>query len=71
MVASVGAQSLERITPGQEWPDRKGEHINAHGGGLLFHEGKYYWYGEAVSWSVPRWYAILKQGNLSCCSIWN
>ena len=46
MVASVGAQSLERITPGQEWPERKGEHINAHGGGLLFHEGKYYWYGE-------------------------
>ena len=46
MAASVGAQSLERITPGKEWPDRKGEHINAHGGGLLFHEGKYYWYGE-------------------------
>lgn len=46
MAASVGARSLERITPGQEWPDRKGEHINAHGGGLLFHEGKYYWYGE-------------------------
>ena len=46
MAASVGAQSLECITPGQEWPDRKGEHINAHGGGLLFHEGKYYWYGE-------------------------
>lgn len=46
MAASVGAQSLERITPGQEWPDRKGGHINAHGGGLLFHEGKYYWYGE-------------------------
>ena len=41
MAASVDAQSLERITPGQEWPDRKGEHINAHGGGLLFHEGKY------------------------------
>ena len=46
MATLVGAQSLERITPGQEWPDRKGEHINAHGGGLLFHEGKYYWYGE-------------------------
>ena len=46
MAASVGAQSLEHITPGKEWPDRKGEHINAHGGGLLFHEGKYYWYGE-------------------------
>lgn len=46
MAASAGARSLERITPGLEWPDRKGEHINAHGGGLLFHEGKYYWYGE-------------------------
>jgi hypothetical protein len=46
MAASAGARSLERITPGQEWPDWKGEHINAHGGGLLFHEGKYYWYGE-------------------------
>ena len=46
MAASAGARSLERITPGQEWPDRKGEHINAHGGGLLFHEGKYFWYGE-------------------------
>lgn len=46
MVAVVEAQALDEIRPGQEWPDRKGEHINAHGGGLLFHEGKYYWYGE-------------------------
>lgn len=46
MVAAVEAQALDEIHPGQEWPDRKGEHINAHGGGLLFHEGKYYWYGE-------------------------
>ena len=28
------------------WPDDKGVHINAHGGGILFHEGTYYWYGE-------------------------
>lgn len=46
MVAAVEAQALDEIRPGQEWPERKGEHINAHGGGLLFHEGKYYWYGE-------------------------
>lgn len=46
MVPVVEAQVLDEIRPGQEWPDRKGEHINAHGGGLLFHEGKYYWYGE-------------------------
>lgn len=28
-------------------PDRDGQHINAHGGGILFHEGTYYWFGEA------------------------
>ena len=28
------------------WPDDKGVHINAHGGGILFHDGTYYWYGE-------------------------
>jgi Glycosyl hydrolases family 43 len=28
------------------WPDGDGVHINAHGGGVLFHEGTYYWYGE-------------------------
>lgn len=34
------------FTPGEIWPDNKGVHINAHGGGLLFHKGTYYWYGE-------------------------
>lgn len=39
-------------TPRQEfvnidrWPDDQGVHINAHGGGILFHEGAYYWFGE-------------------------
>ncbi len=28
------------------WPDDKGVHINAHGGGVLEREGVYYWYGE-------------------------
>ena len=31
MVAAVEAQALDEIRPGQEWPDRKGEHINAQG----------------------------------------
>lgn len=34
------------IRPGQLWPDDKGVHINAHGGGILYHNGKYYWFGE-------------------------
>jgi len=38
----------EKLTfkPGKAWLDNNGIHINAHGGGLLFHEGIYYWYGE-------------------------
>jgi len=34
------------IKPGQLWPDNNGVHINAHGGGILFYDGIYYWYGE-------------------------
>lgn len=32
--------------PGQVWEDNQGVHINAHGGGFLIHEDKYYWFGE-------------------------
>ncbi len=34
------------FTPGAIWRDDRGKHINAHGGGILFHEGRYYWFGE-------------------------
>jgi len=34
------------IKPGELWLDNNGVHINAHGGGMLFYEGKYFWYGE-------------------------
>lgn len=35
-----------QFKPGVLWLDNNGKHINAHGGGVLFHKGKYYWYGE-------------------------
>jgi hypothetical protein len=31
--------------PGQPWLDTDGTHINAHGYGILEHQGKYHWYG--------------------------
>ena len=34
------------IRPGEVWKDTEGKFINAHGGGMLYHEGVYYWYGE-------------------------
>jgi len=32
--------------PGENWTDNNGININAHGGGILFHKNKYYWYGQ-------------------------
>lgn len=32
--------------PGELWLDNNQQHINAHGGGVLYHEGLYYWFGE-------------------------
>ena len=34
---------------GELWPDDKGQHINAHGGGILKHGDTYYWFGEHKS----------------------
>ena len=39
-------KKLKKFFPGKIWPDNKGVHINAHGGGIIFHEGVYYWFGE-------------------------
>ncbi len=36
----------KKFKPGEIWYDNKGVPINAHGGGVLYHDGKYYWYGE-------------------------
>jgi beta-xylosidase len=40
------AASLSQFCPGEIWPDTAGVPINAHGGGILHHEGTYYWFGE-------------------------
>ena len=42
----VKAQITDHFTPGEIWKDNTGIPINAHGGGILFHKGTYYWYGE-------------------------
>jgi len=35
-----------QFLPDQPWLDDHGVHINAHGGGVVFHDGTYYWFGE-------------------------
>lgn len=43
---SIQAQDKISFYPGNLWFDTDGNIINAHGGGILYHEGKYYWFGE-------------------------
>lgn len=40
------AEPLHEFQPGEVWPDNNGVHINAHAGGILFHENTYYWFGQ-------------------------
>ena len=42
----IKAQTINHFTPGEMWKDNNGQLINAHGGGILFDKGIYYWYGE-------------------------
>lgn len=43
---NVNEKQYNNFHPGKEWKDNNGVHINAHGGGMLHHEGTYYWFGE-------------------------
>lgn len=40
--------------PGEIWLDSNEEPINAHGGGMLFHNDTYYWFGEHKNASTGR-----------------
>lgn len=41
-----GQAHFTSFRPGEIWTDNHGTHINAHGGGILFSNGVYYWFGE-------------------------
>ena len=36
----------QTIKPGEIWPDDRGKHIQAHGGGIIQIRDTYYWFGE-------------------------
>ncbi len=46
MVGAAPTPHQTTIRPGELWEDNHGNHINAHGGGMLLHEGRVYWFGE-------------------------
>ena len=48
-VCRFGAASAlppAEIKPGEVWPDDRGRHVQAHGGGIIKVGGNYYWFGE-------------------------
>lgn len=49
LLAACTAEPPKEIRSGEIWPDNQGVHVNAHGGGVLYHDGTYYWYGENKS----------------------
>ena len=70
-----GAQHYSSFVPGEIWKDTQGKPIHAHGGGIMFHNGIYYWYGEykkgpttrvesVTSWEDYR----VDAGGISCYS---
>ena len=46
LLVSCTGMKAQEIMPGERWPDDKGVHVNAHGGGMLYADGTYYWFGE-------------------------
>jgi hypothetical protein len=36
----------QTIRPGEPWPDDRGRHVQAHGGGIIKRGDTYYWFGE-------------------------
>lgn len=47
--AAALARQQKVIHPGELWPDNKGNHIQAHGGGIIKIGNTWYWYGEERS----------------------
>ena len=56
LCVAPSARSAE-FHPGQVWRDTEGKPIQAHGGGILFFKGVYYWFGEDKSAPTRRWRA--------------
>jgi hypothetical protein len=72
-IISSNSQTTSFI-PGEIWKDNQGNPINAHGAGILFHNGTYYLYGEIKkgnTWLVPGqgWECYrVPAGGVSCYS---
>jgi hypothetical protein len=66
LCVSAWSQDLNHsFRPGQVWPDNSGRHINAHGGGIIYYNDTYYWFGE---YRLPRLEKDKSRYGVSCYS---
>ena len=56
--------SAKQFTPGLIWNDVSGEPINAHGGGILYANNKYYWFGEKRGRKASEGVSVYSSDNL-------
>jgi Glycosyl hydrolases family 43 len=46
LITSCAIAAPQTIKPGELWPDDRGQHIQAHGGGIIKLSDTYFWFGE-------------------------
>jgi hypothetical protein len=53
-VSDVASPGPQTIKPGEVWPDDRGQHVQAHGGGIIKRGDTYYWFGEDRTQGLDR-----------------
>jgi hypothetical protein len=53
-LGSRAADGPQTIRPGEKWEDDRGQHVQAHGGGILKRDDTYFWFGEDRTQGLSR-----------------
>lgn len=65
IITSINGYSQNSsFKPGVLWNDTNGDHINAHGGCVVYHENTYYWFGEDRTKNVSNGVSCYKSTDL-------
>ena len=54
LMTATAVAAPQVIKPGEIWPDDRGRHVQAHGGGILKFGDTWYWFGEDRTAGLPR-----------------
>ena len=54
LATAVASAAPQTIKPGDVWPDDRGQHIQAHGGGIIKIGDTFFWFGEDRGQNLDR-----------------